>query len=80
MSYIVFCGVTVLTYFSLLQEKFGFCTLNLIIRIFMITYNVLQHYYDERRISVGWSSLLTSQLAENNKGACALRQSIKKYN
>ncbi len=43
-------------------------------------YDVLQHYYDERRGPESWSSLLTSPLAENNGGARALRQSVKKHN
>ncbi len=40
-------------------------------------YDVLQHNYDERCISKSWSYLLTSPLAENNKGAQAPRQSVK---
>ncbi len=44
----------------------------------MITYNALKHYYDKQLSSESWSSLLTSPLAENDKGAQALRQSIKK--
>ncbi len=50
------------------------------IRIFTIIYNVLQHYYDNLCSPESWSSLLMSQLAENNRGACALRQSVKKHN
>ncbi len=46
----------------------------------MIMYDVLQHYYDDRCSPESWSSLLTSLLAENNGGSCALRQSIKKHN
>ncbi len=42
-------------------KKFSvFCTGSLIIRIFLITYNVLQHYFDERCSHESWSSLLTS--------------------
>ncbi len=71
---------------SNLKEKFGFfclffCTIiisiSLIIRIFTIVYDVLQHYYDNQHSPESWSSLLTSLLAENNGGA--LRQSVKKY-
>ncbi len=65
---------------QLLKEKFVFCTLSLIIRIFTIIYDVIQYYYDNHGSPESWSSLLTSSLAENNRGACALRQSIKKYN
>ncbi len=61
-------------------ESFVLCTLSLIIRIFTIIYNVLQHYYDKQCSSETLSSLLTSLLAENNGGACALGQSVKKYN
>ncbi len=43
----------------------------------MIIYDVLLHYYDNLRCPESWSSLLMSLLAENNRGACALRQSIK---
>ncbi len=49
-----------------LKEKLlFFCTLSLMIRIFTIIYNVLQHYYHERCSQEGWSSLPTSPLAEN---------------
>ncbi len=51
-----------------LKEKFNFWTLSLIIRIFTVIYNVLRHYYDERCSHKSWSSLLTSLLAENNRG------------
>ncbi len=44
-----------------------FCTLSLIVRIFPVTYDVLQHYYDERFSHKSWSSLLTSPLVENNR-------------
>ncbi len=55
---------------SILKEKFGFLHIRLIIRIFVIIYDVLQHHYDELRCSPeSWSSLLTSLLAENNGGA-----------
>ncbi len=50
-----------------LKEKFLFCTLSLIIRIFKIIYCVLWHYYDERCSPESWRSLLTSLLAENNR-------------
>ncbi len=43
-------------------------------------YDVLHHCYNNRCSPESWGSLLTSPLAENNGGACALRQSIKKYN
>ncbi len=52
---------------SLNLKKLFLCTLNLIMRIFTIIYNVLQHYYDNRRSSESWSSLLTSPLAENDR-------------
>ncbi len=55
------------------------CTYSLIIRIFAIIYNILQYYYDKQRSPENCSSLLTLLLAENNRGACALRQSLKKY-
>ncbi len=42
----------------------------------MITYSVLQHYYDKGCIPESWSSLLTSLLAENNKGACWKTQTL----
>ncbi len=45
----------------------------------MFIYDVLQHYYDERCSPESWSLLLMSLLAENNRGARALRQSVKKY-
>ncbi len=57
------------------------CTLSLIVRIFTIIYNVLQHYCDERCSHESWSSLLTSLLVENNGGEKAfkvLRQSGEK--
>ncbi len=58
---------------------FGFfCTLSLIIRIIPIIYDGLQRYYDERRHPESWSSLLTSPLAENRRGAWTLTQSVKK--
>ncbi len=51
-----------------LEEMFKkfvfFCTLNLIIRIFTIIYDVLQHYYDERCSPESWSLLLMSPLGE----------------
>ncbi len=43
-------------------------------------YDVLQHYHDNRRSPQSWSSLLISQLAENNRGARALRRYDEKYN
>ncbi len=52
-------------------------TLRLIIRIFLIIHDVLQHRYDSWCSPKSWSSLLTSPQAENNGGACALRQSVK---
>ncbi len=51
------------------------CTLGLMIRIFTIMYNVLQHYYDKQCSPESWNLLLTSLLAEISQGACALRQS-----
>ncbi len=41
-----------------LKEKFVFCTLSLIIRIFTIIHNFLQHYDDNWWSSKSWSSLL----------------------
>ncbi len=35
----------------------------------MIIYDVLQHYYDIWCSPESWSSMLTSLLAENNRGA-----------
>ncbi len=44
----------------LFKEKFGFfCPLSLVIRIFMIIYDVLQHCYDNWCSPDSWSSLLT---------------------
>ncbi len=37
--------------FYLKGEVWFFCTLRLIKRIFTITYNVLQHYYDKQMFS-----------------------------
>ncbi len=65
---------------SRLRISLFFCTLSLIIKIFTIMYDVLQHYYDERCSPESWSSLLTSSLAENSRGAHALRQSFEKHN
>ncbi len=62
---------------SPLKEKFGFGTLSLIIRIYKIIYDGLQHCYDERCSPESWSSLLMSLVAENNRGAWALRQEIQ---
>ncbi len=50
-----------------------FWTLSLIIRIIMIIYDVLQHYYDESCSEESWSSLLTSPLAENSGGEGAFQ-------
>ncbi len=64
-----------------LRRSSVFCSLSLIIRIFSIIYDVLQHYDDERCSPESWSSLLTSPLAENNGSLWAhqvLRQSVKK--
>ncbi len=49
-----------------LTEWFVFFTVILIIRIFMIIYNVLQHYYDKWCSHENWSSLLMPPLAENS--------------
>ncbi len=46
----------------------------------MIIYNFQLHYCDNRCSPESWSLLLTLLLAKNNGGACALRQSVKKYN
>ncbi len=63
---------------AILKEKFGFLDIkNLIIKIFTVIYNVLQHYYDEWRSPESWSLLLMSPLADRE--ACALTQSIEKY-
>ncbi len=56
-----------------LKEKFVFWTSHLIIRMFMIKYNVLQHYYEKWCSYESWSSLLTSPLAENNTGEDAFK-------
>ncbi len=53
-------------------------TLSFIVRIFTIIYAALQHHCDERCGPESWSSLLKSLLAENNGGASALIQSIKR--
>ncbi len=45
-----------------LQEKFGFCTLSLIRRRFLIIHDALQRYYDVWWSPESWSSLLTSPL------------------
>ncbi len=42
-------------------------------------HDVLQHYYENWCSPESWSSLLTSLLAENHRGACALRQAVKKF-
>ncbi len=56
-----------------LKQKFFFCAL-ILIRIFTIIYDVLQHYYDERRSPESWSLLLTSLLAENSGGLEAYQE------
>ncbi len=64
-----------------LKEKFVFCHIQLYskdIYDHILCYYVI--YYDNQCSDESWSSLLMSPLAGNNKGACALRQSIKKYN
>ncbi len=43
-----------------------FCTLSLIIRIFTIVFNVLQHYCTNQLSPDSWSSLLMSSLSEND--------------
>ncbi len=48
-----------------------FCTFSLVIRIFTIIYNVLQHRYDKLFSLNSWSSLLT--LAENNRDSEAFQ-------
>ncbi len=48
-------------------EVLFFCTLSLIIRIFIIIYDVLQHYYDNQHSPESWSTLLTSLLSENRR-------------
>ncbi len=65
---------------NILKEKFGFCTLSLVTRIFTIIYNVLQHQNDKLCSPESWSSLLTSLPAENNRKAYAHKQSVEKYN
>ncbi len=62
------------------KRSLFFCTLSLILRIFTIIYNVLQHYYEEWCCPEGWILLLVSPLAKNNRGACAPRQSVEKHN
>ncbi len=61
-------------------EVWVFCTSSLIIKVFLIISNILQLYYDNQHSPESWSSLLLSQLAENNRGACALRQSKNTIN
>ncbi len=66
-----------------LRRSLFFCTwcLDIIIRIFTIIHNVLQHYWHERCRHESWSSLLMSLLAENNRGEGAFQvlwQSIRK--
>ncbi len=39
-----------------------------------------QHHFDDWRSPESWSSLLTSLLAENNGGTCAIGQLVKKHN
>ncbi len=34
------------------------------------------HHYDKQRSPESWSSSLTPLLAENNRGACALRHAL----
>ncbi len=46
----------------------------------MTSKNTLQHCRDEWCSPESWSSLLTSPLAENIGGACALSESVAKYN
>ncbi len=46
----------------------------------MIIYDVLQHYYNNWCSPESWSSSLMSPLAENNRGACALRHYVEKHN
>ncbi len=60
-----------LKYGFLFEGEVLFFTFRLMIRIFMIIYSVVQHYYDEWCSPESWSSLLTSSLAENSRGACA---------
>ncbi len=58
----------------ILKEKCSaFCTFSLIMRIFMIIYDVLQHYSDERCSHKSWSLFLTSLPAVN------IGQAVKKY-
>ncbi len=73
---------TSLCYISLKRRSsfFFFCTLSLIIRIFTVICDVLQHYYDKLFSPESWSSLLTSPLTENNGGACALSLSKNAIN
>ncbi len=54
-------------YKDIMGHTQGHCTLSLKKRIFMIIYDVLQHYYDNRCSPESWSSLLTAQLADLNK-------------
>ncbi len=42
----------------------------------MIIYSVLQHYYDERCSPESWSLLLTSLLAEDNRGTQTVHQKM----
>ncbi len=49
-------------------EDWFFCPLSLKIRISTIIYGDPLHYYDERCSHKSWSLLLTSPLAENNRG------------
>ncbi len=61
----------VLPVFNRVKEDVCFYTLSLIIGIFTIVYDGLQHHYDKRCSTESWSSLLMSLLAENNRGPCA---------
>ncbi len=66
---------------SVLQkEKFVFLHFKPYNKGITIIYDALQHYYDSRCSPESWSSLLRQPLAKNSGGACALRQSVRKYN
>ncbi len=46
----------------------------------MIIFDVLRYCYERLHSPQSGSSLLMPALAENNGGACAQRQSVKKHN
>ncbi len=59
---------------DILEEKF------IVLHVKPYNKDIYNHSYDKRLSPESWSLKLTSPLAENNGGACALRQSGEKYN